>query len=123
MIAEANTWNSRRIFTKSYKLIFRCLKVDNVGLVEYFVGEEGDYSKRNSNLFSSTIVELKFSPLNCRFLKLMLIAASSFVQMPTLNELYSLCLYEEFKYKKNRYINFYQFEIFAIKAAEKQRKY
>ena len=28
---------------------------------------------------------------------------------------------EEFKFK-NRYINFYQFEIFAIKAAEKQRK-
>ena len=30
--------------------------------------------------------------------------------------------YEEFKYKKKRYINFYKFEIFAIKAAEKQRK-
>ena len=31
-------------------------------------------------------------------------------------------IYEEFKFK-NRYIHFYQFEIFAIKAAEKQRKY
>ena len=30
-------------------------------------------------------------------------------------------IYEEFKCK-NRYIHFYQFEIFAIKAAEKQRK-
>ena len=30
-------------------------------------------------------------------------------------------IYEEFKCK-NRYINFHQFEIFAIKAAEKQRK-
>ena len=30
-------------------------------------------------------------------------------------------IYEEFKFK-NRYIHFYQFEIFAIKAAEKQRK-
>ena len=30
-------------------------------------------------------------------------------------------LSEEFTFK-NRYINFYQFEIFAIKAAEKQRK-
>ena len=28
-------------------------------------------------------------------------------------------IYEEFKFK-NRYINFYQFEIFAIKAAEIQ---
>ena len=30
-------------------------------------------------------------------------------------------MYEEFEFK-NRYINFYQFEIIAIKAAEKQRK-
>ena len=30
-------------------------------------------------------------------------------------------LYEEFKLK-NQYINFYQFEIFAIKAAEKHSK-
>ena len=30
------------------------------------------------------------------------------------------CIYEEFKCK-NRYIHFNQFEIFAIKAAEKQR--
>ena len=29
---------------------------------------------------------------------------------------------EEFKFR-NRYINFYQFEIFAIKTAEKQRKF
>ena len=29
--------------------------------------------------------------------------------------------YEEFEFK-NRYINFYQFEIFAINDAEKQRK-
>ena len=29
------------------------------------------------------------------------------------------CTYEEFKLK-NRYIHFYQFKIFAIKAAEKQ---
>ena len=32
-----------------------------------------------------------------------------------------LYLFEKFKFK-NRYIHFYQFGIFAIKAAEKQRK-
>ena len=39
---------------------------------------------------------------------------------PAREEIYT-CIYEEFKLK-NRYINFYQFEIFTIKAAEKQRK-
>ena len=32
-----------------------------------------------------------------------------------------ICIFEEFKFK-NRDIHFYQFEIFAIKAAKKQRK-
>ena len=39
----------------------------------------------------------------------------------TFDHVWLLLQYKEFKFQ-NRYINFYQFEIFAIKAAEKQRK-
>ena len=38
-----------------------------------------------------------------------------------LNKGSHIVIYEKFK-GKNRYIRFYQFEIFAIKTAEKQRK-